>query len=637
VEYTVDVPDDAASGDYDLSVTASTEGEGGVSATDETTITVEQSPNQPPTIDAIDDQTVTEGDSATVSVSTDDPDGDSVSLSLTQAPDFVTLSDGEITLAPESGDAGAYTVEVTADDGNGGTATESFQVTVEEPPNQPPTIDAISDQTVTEGDSATVPVNADDPDGDSVSLSVSGPDFVSLSDGELTIAPQDGDAGAYTVDVTADDGTDQTAESFQLTVEEPPNEEPTAAFDASPTDPNVGEDVTFDASASEDSDGSIESYEWDFGDGETATGEQVTHAFDDAGDYDVELEVEDDDGVTDTVTETITVSEAPNEGPTAAFDASPADPEVGEDVTLDASDSDDSDGEIDSYEWTITPPGGESEETLLDSDFEEGSLSDAGWSHDAIEGSADAGVSDATSNSGSYSAYHLGGEGALVSPGLDASVADAVEVSYWIQKGSEEFSENPDANAGEDVVVEYLDDEGDWVEVDRVEDTVEPGTEITETLTLSEDALHDGLQIRFRQQGASVSDGDYWHVDDVSVTAASSGSEPMTMTGETVTFTPSTAGDYDVSLTVADDDSATDSTTQTVTASDADDELSILEAVAGEDGEFSTTEIQQAIDLWVEDEPVPDTGGETIDTQTMQQLIDAWAEDESVSEIGGDA
>jgi hypothetical protein len=90
--------------------------------------------NTPPTIDAISDQTVTEGDSATVPVSTSDSDGDSLSLSLSQSPDFVSLSNGEITIAPQSGDAAnsPYTVELTADDGNGGTATESFQVTVEE-------------------------------------------------------------------------------------------------------------------------------------------------------------------------------------------------------------------------------------------------------------------------------------------------------------------------------------------------------------------------------------------------------------------------------------------------------------------------------------------------------------------------
>jgi len=85
--------------------------------------------------------------------------------------------------------------------------------------NAAPTIDAIANQTVTEGNSTTVPVGVDDPDGDTVSLSVNGPDFVTLSNGEVTVAPQSGDAGTYTVEVTADDGTDQTTESFQVTVE----------------------------------------------------------------------------------------------------------------------------------------------------------------------------------------------------------------------------------------------------------------------------------------------------------------------------------------------------------------------------------------------------------------------------------
>ena len=85
--------------------------------------------------------------------------------------------------------------------------------------NAPPTIESIDDQTVTAGDSATVPISVDDPDGDTVSLSVDGPAFVSLSDGNLTVAPGSGDAGTYTVEVTADDGAATATESFQLTVE----------------------------------------------------------------------------------------------------------------------------------------------------------------------------------------------------------------------------------------------------------------------------------------------------------------------------------------------------------------------------------------------------------------------------------
>ncbi|RQG99207.1 glycosyl hydrolase family 18 protein [Natrarchaeobius oligotrophus] len=79
---------------------------------------------------------------------------------------------------------------------------------------------------------------------------------------------------------------------------------PQAAFSVSPAVPEPGEDVEFDAS---ESDGEIESYEWEFGDGETADGEVVEHAFDDDGEYEVELTVEDDDGETDTATEELSV------------------------------------------------------------------------------------------------------------------------------------------------------------------------------------------------------------------------------------------------------------------------------------------------------------------------------------------
>jgi hypothetical protein len=100
----------------------------------------------------------------------------------------------------------------------------------------------------------------------------------------------------------------------------PANEAPTAAFTYSPSQPNATEQVTFDASGSSDSDGSVASYEWDVdGDGQTdATGQQVTHAFDAAGDYPVTLNVTDDDGANDSTTQTVSVAEAPSEPQTVA-------------------------------------------------------------------------------------------------------------------------------------------------------------------------------------------------------------------------------------------------------------------------------------------------------------------------------
>ncbi|UTF54761.1 PKD domain-containing protein [Natronosalvus rutilus] len=75
-------------------------------------------------------------------------------------------------------------------------------------------------------------------------------------------------------------------------------------FDVDPTEPDVNETVTFNASASI---GNLTAYEWNFGDGATATGSVVTHSFDTIDTYDVTLTVTDDNGTTKTVTEPVSV------------------------------------------------------------------------------------------------------------------------------------------------------------------------------------------------------------------------------------------------------------------------------------------------------------------------------------------
>ncbi len=56
--------------------------------------------------------------------------------------------------------------------------------------------------------------------------------------------------------------------------------------------------VYFDGSGSYDPDGEIVSYDWDFGDGTTDSGETVSHTFRDPGGYTVTLTVTDDQGAT---------------------------------------------------------------------------------------------------------------------------------------------------------------------------------------------------------------------------------------------------------------------------------------------------------------------------------------------------
>jgi PKD repeat protein len=157
-------------------------------------------------------------------------------------------------------------------------------------------------------------------------------------------------AGTYTVLLVVIDDSGNTG-SASKTVPVGENESPTAAFDYSPVNPKVDEDIYFNASDSSDPDGTIESYEWDFGDNTTGTGETVTHRYSQDGQYKVYLRVTDDSGNTGSTSKTITVSAG--QGPTASFVYSPANPITGESVYFNASDSNDPDGSIVSYQWNF--------------------------------------------------------------------------------------------------------------------------------------------------------------------------------------------------------------------------------------------------------------------------------------------
>ena len=85
------------------------------------------------------------------------------------------------------------------------------------------------------------------------------------------------------------------------------NQAPIAKFTANPTSGEAPLRVDFDATASNDFDGTIESYNWDFGDGGTGAGVITSHEYASDGTYMVTLTVTDDDDATDTATSTITV------------------------------------------------------------------------------------------------------------------------------------------------------------------------------------------------------------------------------------------------------------------------------------------------------------------------------------------
>ena len=148
-------------------------------------------------------------------------------------------------------------------------------------------------------------------------------------------------------------GDTYAAESSIITVDI--KAPPMASFTYTPHTPTVDDTVTFDASASSDLDGTIESYAWDFGDGTPGTGVITTHAYTTAGTYTITLTVTDNDTLTDTAASDVTVSPPALQPPVASFIYSPTAPQVDETVTFDASASSDSDGTIVSFSKIDVP------------------------------------------------------------------------------------------------------------------------------------------------------------------------------------------------------------------------------------------------------------------------------------------
>ena len=181
----------------------------------------------------------------------------------------------------------------------------------------------------------------------------------SMSGGSVTIpfdwqAPAT--AGTYTLNAagmstngTGGTGGDATGTtSMQITVSQPPANQPPTASISGPATGDEGVAVTFDGSNSSDPDGSIVDYAWDFGDSSGATGPQVTHAFA-AGTYTVTLTVTDNNGATASASMDIQVT-ATNVAPVAAI-SGPSNGTEGVAVTFDGSGSSDSDGTIAAYSW----------------------------------------------------------------------------------------------------------------------------------------------------------------------------------------------------------------------------------------------------------------------------------------------
>ncbi|WP_299800955.1 PKD domain-containing protein [uncultured Maribacter sp.] len=116
--------------------------------------------------------------------------------------------------------------------------------------------------------------------------------------------------GSYNVTLTLIDDDGATAvNGITVTAIDPTvNQLPNAMASASPSSGTAPLTVEFSSSGSNDGDGFITLYEWDFGDGSTSTEMNPSHTYANVGNYIITLTVTDNDGAENTDSVNITVS-----------------------------------------------------------------------------------------------------------------------------------------------------------------------------------------------------------------------------------------------------------------------------------------------------------------------------------------
>ncbi|NNE76038.1 MAG: PKD domain-containing protein, partial [Pricia sp.] len=262
-----------------------------------------------PTVDAGDDQTITLPTNSTVLTALgDDPDGGSISYVWTQVsgPSDASLSGAataEVSVSEMT--EGVYVFQVTVTDDENETAFDQVSVTVVPAGG----LLAIAEASPTSGSSPLeVSFTGSNSVGDITAYLWDFKDGNTSTDADP--ANTFAEDGIYEVEltVTGSNGTTNTS-SITITVSPEVEDELMAVAEASPTQGEIPLLVNFTGDMST---GDIDSYLWDFKDGNTSMEANPSHTFANIGTYDVELTVTDAGGLSDTAIVTIIVTTVDN-------------------------------------------------------------------------------------------------------------------------------------------------------------------------------------------------------------------------------------------------------------------------------------------------------------------------------------
>jgi PKD repeat protein len=226
------------------------------------------------------------------------------------------------------------TLRVTDDQGKSDTTSQTVPIT---DTNTPPTASfEISPMNPEAGEDITFDASESSDDSNIVAYEWDMDDNGAFDTTGQTVTKVFESPGDYDITLRVTDGQ-QTTNTTSRIVSISSSVELSPSISVSSTEPKSGETVTFDAS---DSTGNINSYNWEFGDGETNNGITTSHSYEEPDTYTVNLTIDGEDGSTATTSIDITVTDP------LQFSIYPDTPVVGQPITFEASGGD-------NYEWDL--------------------------------------------------------------------------------------------------------------------------------------------------------------------------------------------------------------------------------------------------------------------------------------------
>jgi PKD repeat protein len=203
---------------------------------------------------------------------------------------------------------GVFTVYLTVWDAQGQNDTDALSITVL---NRPPVARIGLAQTTHKRDVVTLDgASSSDPDMDALAYlwsQASGPNVLLAGMRNAVCTFRAEIVGTYVFELAVSDGHGGTdSDAVNVTVYGLP---PMANLRASASTGEVGQHIVFNGTGSNDSDGNIVDYAFDFGDGTSPNGTLaiLEHSYNEAGIFEVILTVRDDDGNTSTTRLTVTI------------------------------------------------------------------------------------------------------------------------------------------------------------------------------------------------------------------------------------------------------------------------------------------------------------------------------------------